>query len=366
MISQQNDLLNAIKMIQRHDIIAVDTEFYWRNTYYPELCLIQIAVNENEVILIDALSEALDLSVLNDVFIDTDIEKIMHASDNDIKVLRHALGADFANVFDTQIASALLGFTHQTSLQKLLNVFEIAEIEKEETLSDWRERPLSDEQITYARNDVIHLYQLRQKLYQALIDTQKYSIFTEEMLYRVSEAHFTDKNAAHLKFKSMKHLKPHVQVHLKALALWRESLAQTLNRSVKHIIDDRPLIEIAKLNPHKIEQLQGILTAKQLNRYGQDIIHILAQITHDNQTRRSAASFLKKEDVACVYEHFRAICVELNIASEQVAAKDDIKQFMINIIKPNTIPDNKLMKGWRYDYIGKRLEKIYDGQHCQA
>lgn len=360
MIHQQQDLLKAVQNIQQHQIIAVDTEFYWRNTYYPELCLIQIALSETEVILIDTLNPEMDLTVLNPIFANPSIEKIMHASDNDIKVLRHALGADFKSVFDTQIASALLGYNHQTSLQKLLAEFEIAEIEKEETLSDWRERPLSNEQIIYAENDVIYLYHLRQKLHQALTENEKLEIFHEEMCYRVGDAFFTDKQAAHLKFKSLKYLKPHAQVHLKALALWRETLAQERNRSVRHIIDDKALIEIAKLNPNTLEQLHSLLTAKQVGRYGQQILDTLAKVTHETNTKRAAASFLNKDDVAHLYECFKSICLELNIASEQVASKDDIKQFMINIIKPDTVPNNKLIHGWRYKYIGKKLEQAYN------
>lgn len=361
MINHQQDLLKAVEKIQQHQIIAVDTEFYWRNTYYPELCLIQIALSETEVILIDTLNPEIDLTILNPIFANPNIEKIMHASDNDIKVIRHALGADFESVFDTQIASALLGYNHQTSLQNLLAEFEIAEIEKEETLSDWRERPLSNEQVIYAENDVIYLYCLRQKLHQALTENQKLEIFNEEMRYRVEDAFFTDKKVAHLKFKSLKHLKPHTQVHLKALALWRESLAQERNRSVRHIIDDKALIEIAKLHPNALEQLHSILTAKQVARYGQQILEVLAKVTHDTNTKRAAASFLNKEDVAHIYDRFKNICLELNIASEQVASKEDIKQFMINIIKPNTIPNNKLIHGWRYQYVGKKLQQIYDG-----
>jgi ribonuclease D len=152
-------MLNTNKQIQDLAIklqsvnkISVDTEFYWMRTYYPILCLIQIA-SDVESFLLDTLADV-DYSPLVAVFEDNNIQKIMHSGSNDIPIIKKFLNCDVNNVFDTQVAAAFLGFQSQLSLKNLLKEVLDIEMEKESQFSDWRKRPLSDKQLAYAVKDV--------------------------------------------------------------------------------------------------------------------------------------------------------------------------------------------------------------------
>ena len=161
MITNSNDLQRIMPLLMAESMIALDTEFYWRNTYYPELCLIQIATT-NHIYLIDALSAEINLQLLNPLFANKHTLKIMHAAENDIKILRHYLDCEFNGIFDTQIAMAFLGHDHQLSLSNTLTHLGFADLNKDEKMSDWRQRPLSSAQVAYATSDVVSLIQCQQ------------------------------------------------------------------------------------------------------------------------------------------------------------------------------------------------------------
>ena len=157
--------------LKKEPYIAVDTEFMWETTYYPQLCLIQIAT-VNNIYLIDALA-GLDLSSLKPILENNNIEKIVHDGIHDLRILSTEIGAQFNNVFDTQIAAELLDIDFQISLANLLIYFDIATLDKSSKRSNWAKRPLSEKQISYAKNDVLYLITLTQTLKSRLTQQSK-------------------------------------------------------------------------------------------------------------------------------------------------------------------------------------------------
>ena len=131
MITTNRELQQLINKIDSQPTLAIDTEFYWRYSYYPQLCLIQIATPDS-IYLIDTMAKTLDLSILQPIFSNPSICKIMHAASNDIKILKHYVNATFNNIFDTQTAMAFLGYPHQMSLQNVLETLDLFDLDKHE------------------------------------------------------------------------------------------------------------------------------------------------------------------------------------------------------------------------------------------
>ena len=179
-ITTTRQLRQLIYQLDYQKTLAIDTEFYWRYRYYPELCLIQIATSDN-IYLIDAMAEKINLSMLRPIFFNQSICKIMHSSKNDIKILKHYVKTTFNNIFDTQTAMAFLGYPHQMSLKNILETLNLFSLNKQEKMSDWRLRPLTKAQISYAKADVAYLHEIYNLLKLKLIGIDHDLMFREEM-----------------------------------------------------------------------------------------------------------------------------------------------------------------------------------------
>src|ERR1043166_171828 len=155
LVDRASDFDQQLHMIRQAGRFAFDTEFVGEDRYKPELCLIQIAT-ETTQILIDPLA-GLDCRSFWELVADPSAEKIVHAGSEDLAICSQQIGRPAANVFDVQIAAGLIGLGYPTSLARLTRVMTGEKLHKSQTLTDWRARPLSDEQIDYALEDVIHL-----------------------------------------------------------------------------------------------------------------------------------------------------------------------------------------------------------------
>ncbi|WP_018298675.1 ribonuclease D [Fangia hongkongensis] len=365
MISTTEDLQAVIQVLSRCDAIAVDTEFYWRHSYYPELCLIQIAT-QTQAYLIDALSEKMDLTLLGAIFSSADICKIMHAADNDIKILKHALKAHFCNIFDTQLATAFTSTQHQISLQSLLFDLSIVQMDKQEKLSDWRDRPLTQEQIDYATSDVIYLYEAYQQLTKALETQNKLPAFNEEMQMLCETSNFpNNQRILESNQNLLRSAHGKKRKNLIALILWREQYAQQKDWVVRHILDNRELTALADLRPKSSQDILNshILSSKKAKRFSSLIIDALdytdAEITPfltliNTLLRYTYASF-NKDAINDCYDAMSEFCREKNLAIEIVTSKSDLRIFIKSYLTNPLQPKGKLASGWRFDYFGKSL-----------
>jgi len=255
MISTNRELHQLIKHLENQSTLAIDTEFYWRYSYYPQLCLIQIATID-DIYLIDAMAETLDLSILKPIFANPSICKIMHAANNDIKILKHYLKATFKNIFDTQTAMAFLGYPHQMSLKSVLHALDLFHLDKQEKMSDWRLRPLTETQIAYAKADVAYLHSTYKLLENQLTTIHHREFFAKEMSEECKNAAFTEADKAYLRFYAqLRRFYGQTHSHLKALAIWRERYAQQKNWLIQHILSDRELLKVVRLNPDSEQML---------------------------------------------------------------------------------------------------------------
>lgn len=367
MITNSNDLQHIMPLLMAESIIALDTEFYWRNTYYPELCLIQIATTDH-IYLIDALSAEINLQLLNPLFTSKHTLKIMHAAENDIKILRHYLDCEFNSIFDTQIAMAFLGHDHQLSLSNTLNHLGFDDLNKDEKMSDWRKRPLSSAQIAYATSDVISLIQCQKLLTDKLKQTPWLKAFEEEMQF-IQKMHFNNTQDAPLKFKHhLARLSVSARTHLIQLSIWREAYAQSRNWVTRYVLSDQELVNLAKLNPIDLQTIaeKHILSHKKVQRFGAELIQLLhvANTQYDMSLIERTRIKINKELLRLCFEYLAEIAEKQQLPMALVSSKQELKHFLYQkLINPKHMGSNKLNSGWRLQFFGQLITD-YAYQQC--
>ena len=178
-LSTKNELEQFCQQASAAKVIAVDTEFLRERTYFPKLCLVQVAAGDNiaaiDPILID------DLTPLAELFEDPSVTKVLHACGQDLEVLLDGMGATCAPVFDTQLAAAFLGLRQQVSYASLVESYCGVRLPKAESLTDWSRRPLDPEQLTYAEDDVRYLPGIYDRMMAELIERDRLSWVAPEM-----------------------------------------------------------------------------------------------------------------------------------------------------------------------------------------
>lgn len=356
LISTQSTLDAAIAEISQNSHLAVDTEFYWMRTYYPELCLIQIATI-NDIYLIDTLAE-LDFSGFKHIFESNDIQKILHSAANDVPIIKRFLNCEINNIFDTQLAATFLGFQNQLSLKNLLQEMLDIEMEKESQFSDWRKRPLSTKQINYAKKDVEYLITLQKTLDQKLIDIGYMEFFEEELL-EITKIGFNNLEVIHTKVGNLQKFSEKVQRNILIIAKWREELAQQKDIPVRFLFDNKVLYTLAHASPKslddftqpEIKQLKPWIKKEIISvlKSNEDLSHLLID--------RKSTSKVDNETIDKIIEYFNSELASYKFENTSVASKKDIRSLTYNLKLKNTDINNKLLKGWRHKIVGKNLKE---------
>jgi ribonuclease D len=263
-------------------VVAVDTEFHSERRFWPELFLVQVADSVGPE-AVDPLSVG-DLSPLSSVLTDATVVKVMHSARNDIHVLRHALGVEPVNVFDTQLAAAFLGYGEQCSLHNLLLDACGIRAKKAFCLSDWSRRPLAAEQLDYALDDVRYLLRLHARLTADLQKRGRMSWYSDEAarLDRPEDLRASLEDQFRKARSSGKLKKAGLPV-LWRLVAWREARARELDRPRSHLAADSLLARLAAMAPESMDSLERLrgLPSGFLNRWGAEILEVVAGVVSD-------------------------------------------------------------------------------------
>jgi len=256
LITTTDELAAFCKPLADTEFVAVDTEFMRERTYWPKLCLAQVAGPEDAA-AIDTLAEGIDLAPLDELMLNPKVLKVFHAARQDLEIFYLRLQKVPGPLFDTQVAAMVCGHGEAASYESLATKLAKAKIDKSSRFTDWSRRPLSERQITYALSDVTHLRVVYEKLKRQLDKTGRFSWIAEEMSVLNDPAIYrADPEQAWRRLKP-RGASPRVMAILKEAAAWRERTAQRIDIPRQRLIRDEQLLEIAAHAPKSIEELAG-------------------------------------------------------------------------------------------------------------
>ena len=354
-IADSEHLKSFCEEVLQEDFIAVDTEFLREKTYYPKLCLVQIA-GSKACAAIDPLAENIDLSPLKRIITNQKIIKIFHSARQDIETLFSFFGVFPAPAFDTQIAAMFCGLgryiSYQSLVHKLINVC----INKSSQAADWSKRPLSQTQINYALTDVKYLCEIYRKLSVSLEEHKRASWMQEEMkgLLEVSNYCLKPEDAwRKVKIDSRYHKFLHL---IKALAQWRETKAQEQNKLRNQIIDDDAMLKV--IDAYKKNKMIRLKDAAAKD----EVLDLLEK--HDvksDELPDSIAEQRKHLENKLVLSILKIAlnlqCQELDLAPSLIATNSELAGFLEEQDK-----DDKILQGWRYEVFGKYAVGLIEGK----
>jgi ribonuclease D len=261
------------------EFVTVDTEFMRERTYYPELCLVQLA-GETEVAVIDTVSDRLDLAPLGELLANPAVTKVFHAARQDVEIFVQKFAAVPAPMFDTQVAAMVAGFGDQVGYDSLVSSLTGGAIDKGHRFSDWAARPLSPAQMDYAAADVTWLRAVYRQLRARLEKEGRLSWVAEEMAILTNPATYrADPETAWERLKVRGNNRRFLAL-VRTLAAWREQEAQRINIPRQRLLKDETLMEIAAIAPTSSEALsraRGITRGFAENRTGASLLEALAQ-----------------------------------------------------------------------------------------
>lgn len=277
LINSGEALAAFVDSLQRIDVLAVDLEADSLYHYHEKICLMQLAT-ENRIALVDPLDIA-EMSLLKPVFENPDVLKIFHGADYDIRSLFRDFGFCVGPIFDTELASRFLGNRH-SGLEAVLKERFGVQVDKRFQKKDWSKRPLSDEMLHYAAQDVQYLIPLHRMLHQELMDCGRLDWVREEC-ERLSRVRYADDgNEPHfLRFKGAGKLKPRSLSALEELLIFRDREARKADRPAFKVLENRALLAIASSLPATLNELKSlhVLSPRQVDRFGKELVDIVQQ-----------------------------------------------------------------------------------------
>lgn len=350
--------------IQQEPWIALDTEFLREKTYYPKFCLLQIAA-PGWVACVDPLAIA-DLSPLFEAIYNPDIVKVLHSCRQDLEIFFQITGRIPGPIFDTQIAAPLLGFQENPGYAMLVSSFLNINLNKAHTRTDWTQRPLSEDQIQYAADDVIYLCKIYTMMCEQLeklgrLDWLKsdFALLNNTELYQLSPEN------AWLKIRGKNKLTGRQLSILQSLSEWREYTAQTENKPRNWLFPDDMLLELAKLQPVNLSDLGKIrnINERSVNRYGETLCELIdaarqhppKPLTEKDKAGKKTQQHEAVMDVLGAVTRIRAEQNSLNPVI--LATRKELEQLVFGDT------DCPLLHGWRYNMAGRELQGLLQGQY---
>jgi len=352
-----NDKLNKfISKAKKQKVIAIDTEFLWRETYFPILGLIQVAFSRDECYLIDTITIK-DISAFRGILTNSNIVKILHDAKQDLQILSRACNYIIpVNIFDTRCAAGFAGLDHTISLAKLIEELFGVTLPKSETTTDWTKRPLTENQIQYAIDDVIYMCDMHDILIRKCKQNGFEPWLNDEMkMYENSDIYrkiTPDKR--YLKLKGIKRLTLDQLKLVKHLAAWREIEAERKNIPKTFIIKDNVLLKIVHTSPQNIQELQksqhvlpGII-----RKFGAEIIEIIKKAESSDedltQIQNNQKSIINGNELTKLKQFVIDKSKEYHIPIDLIATRADLIK-LLEDKKTSNLGNNTLLKTWRKD-----------------
>jgi len=353
--------------------LGIDTEFMGEGRYRPLLCLVQVAVEDEEgevrVEVLDPLEGAFDPTALAAVLADPDVEIVLHAGRQDVAILRRAWRTDISNIFDTQVAAGFAGRRAQLGYEALLAELTGVRLRKSASFTRWDARPLSEEQVRYAREDVLHLLDLSDALQEQLRRRGRLEWAREECRALEDVTDERDADAIFARLPRVNSLDPSQRAVARELVEWREAVAREGDRPVPSVLADAALIEIAKRRPQSLERLAQIrgLNEGTLRRRGQAI---MAAVERGRAREPIPVEGVRVPPpdagdaplIALSEALIRARASEAELAYELLAARADLQRIVTALREGAPEPEVRTLEGWRRELVGLELLELLEGR----
>ncbi len=365
LITTSEALTALCDRLANEEFITVDTEFLRERTYYPELCLVQIAGSQ-ELALIDSLAPGIDLAPLGALMALPNLRKVFHAARQDVEIFLHLFDAVPANMFDTQIAAMVAGYGDQVGYDSLVQSVTGGHIDKAHRFSDWSARPLTTAQLNYAAADVTHLRQVYERLLDRLTREGRAEWVAEEMAelaepgtYRADPETLWEKLRPRTGNRRM-------LAALRAICAWREREAQRVNIPRQRLLKDESLLEIAATMPTDADGLarvRGITKGFSEGKSGQGLLAALesAKALHDDELPHSPNAKDGPRPspalVALLKVLLAAKAETHHVAAKLIASSEDIDRLALE-----DQPEVAALQGWRRELFGLDAMALKNGQ----
>jgi ribonuclease D len=364
-ITTSEALASLCERLGQEEFVTVDTEFMREKTYYPELCLVQLA-GTSEVAVVDAQAKGLDLAPLATLLAKADIVKVFHACRQDVEIFLQMFGAVPANLFDTQVAAMVAGFGDQVGYDALVQALTGGHIDKAHRFSDWSARPLTPAQVNYAAADVTHLRLVYERLTARLrVDGrmdwvgQEMAALADPNTYRVDP----DRAWERLKLRTSNRRQLAL---IQTITAWREREAQRVNIPRQRLLKDEQIPEIAALAPDNADALtraRGISSGFAQGKSGVTLLAAIAaakaipeadlpKIERARESQRASPAL-----VALLKVLLAARAEQNNVAARLVASSEEIEALALDEDAPNPA-----LEGWRGEMFGADALRLIKGE----
>lgn len=366
LITTTEALSDLCARLAKSEFVCVDTEFMRENTYWPELCLVQIA-DENEAAAIDPLAPGIDLQPLLDLLVkNQDVLKVFHAGGQDVEIVYNLTQDTPHPIFDTQIAMMAISQSEQIGYANLCESWLGITVDKGARFTDWSRRPLTDRQIEYAIGDVTHLAKIFPRILKKLIKTGRGAWLDAEMDKLADPANYSNDSGQAWRRIRATGRNLGVLGRLKALAAWREGEAQHKNIPRGRIMRDETLADLASHPPKTqgdLAKVRGLSNAWKDNDIGKRLMKVIEKaepLPKEELPERSAPGAPLGKEGALVADLLKLLLKirarEIDVAARLLTRSDEMESLAAGV------RDLPVLQGWRYEVFGRDALELVEGR----
>lgn len=365
-IKTQAELEKICAQLAQKPYLTIDTEFLRDKTFYSRLCLIQLAGPDIDAVAIDVIEFDLDLAPFHALMENENVVKVFHAARQDLEIFYQMTGKIPAPLFDTQVAAMVCGYGDSIAYNKLVTDITGTALAKNAQFTDWSRRPLSEKQLTYALDDVIYLREVYETLKKRLEKQKRDHWVKQEMEVLTNPETYDMPVEESWKRVKIRSDKPKVLAILKELATWREELARKKDIPRGRILRDEALADIAVYMPKDQEGLLRIRNVPKDVAKSQTGKTLLKLVDTALKSPKDTWPVVKRKEMfpkdAVPTLEMLKLLLKINASQENVAAKLVASANELEEIAVEDNPDNKVMKGWRFELFGKEAMDLKEGK----
>lgn len=369
LLTTTSELNQACAQLQTSRYVTIDTEFLREKTFWPKLCLIQIAMPGFEA-LIDPLAGNIDMSGFFEILKNPDILKVMHGCRQDIEIFHKEAGIIPSPMMDTQVMAMVCGYGDSISYETLVKRIAQGTIDKSSRFTDWSRRPLNNNQLTYALADVTYLRDIFENLENDLKKTGRLAWLTEEMDFLTNPETYNQSPENAWKRLKYQDKRPHIMGVVIELAKWREIQAQTRDLPRNRILKDDAIREIALQNPIKPEDFDKMRSVPTGFISSRNAAGLMEAIEAGRKLTKkdlppAPPVFDNRPGIGPLVDLLKVLlkycCEENQVAPKLIANVTDLER-----IASDDNPDVKCMEGWRKDVFGAAAMDLKNGRLALA